>query len=145
MTGFGRALVLGAVGSGLTTAMVTAWVVGEPRSKLIVAAMPIEEGATITVSMLDAREVPTRFLSKRKLGVVHVAGVLGQQAPHSLRAGDFLDPTHFSERPDACVLDASSVARQLGVQGPGLDDFVARLGGNRRRASARPGDPVPIR
>jgi hypothetical protein len=140
---FARNLVVGVLVGGVTGAVGTWWLAGEPTTKLIVAAMPIPEGAPITVSMLEAREVPTRFMSKRKLGVAHVAGVLGQDAPHDMRAGDFLDPTHFSARPDACLLDAKSLAAQLGLESAWAGDFIDQLGREEAGAAA-PGD-VPRR
>jgi hypothetical protein len=141
VTRFVRGLVAGALAGGLAGAGATAFVAREPTTKLIVAAMPIDEGSTITVSMLEAREVPSRFMSKRKLGVANVAGVLGQEAPHDLRAGDFLDPTHFSARPDTCALDAKALAGQLGLTSAPVAGFLERLAATEPEAQPGPGAP----
>jgi Flp pilus assembly protein CpaB len=97
------------------SAVITLWVAPEPTSRVVVAAQQIPEGATITVGMLEERDVPTRFWSKRKLGVASAAGVMGQEALHPIGAGDFIAPTHFGTRPDACVLHARALARQFAV------------------------------
>ncbi|MDX2010660.1 MAG: hypothetical protein SFW67_10735 [Myxococcaceae bacterium] len=138
MTRLARALVQGGLVGAVVGAAATALLGGEPTAKLIVAAMPIPEGAPITVSMLEAREVPARFMSKRKLGVVQVAGVLGQEAPQAMRAGDFIDPTHFGSRPDVCALDARSLAAQLGLQGGDTAGFIERLSGEPLREAPGP-------
>lgn len=139
MTRLVRSLLQGGLVGAVVGAAATAWLGGESTAKLIVAAMPIPEGAPITVSMLEAREVPSRFMSKRKLGVVQVAGVLGQEAPQAMRPGDFLDPTHFGPRPDACALDARSLAAQLGLQGGDTAVFIERLSAESLRAAPGPG------
>lgn len=127
MTPWGRGLLIGGLSAGVVTGGLTAWLSSEPESKLVVAAVEIPEGSTITIGMLEVREVPTRFFSKRKLGVTSVAGVMGQEAPHLVRAGDFIDPTHFGDRPDVCVLDTRGLAPRFGVEGAALEDFVKRL------------------
>ncbi|MBL8918530.1 MAG: hypothetical protein JNJ54_06685 [Myxococcaceae bacterium] len=122
-----RSLVTRALGPAVVTGALTVWFVSEPESKLVVAAVEIPEGSTITIAMLEVREVPTRFFSRRKLGVSSVAGVMGQEAPHLVRAGDFIDPTHFGDRPDVCVLDTRRLGPQFGVEGAALEEFVKRL------------------
>lgn len=132
MTSWTRAALVGAVGSSLASAAVTTWVASEPTSRVIVAARQIPEGTTITVGMLEEQDVPTRFWSRRKLGVASAAGVLGQEALHPIGAGDFIDPTHFGTRPDACVLHARALAPLFEVEGSPLEDFVSRLGEDAR-------------
>lgn len=127
MTSWTRTVLVAAAGSSVVTAALTAWVGSEPTSRLIVAAEQIPEGTTITVGMLEERDVPTRFWSKRKLGVTNVAGVMGHEAPHPIGAGDFIDPTHFGVRSDVCVLHARTLAPQFEVEGPALEDFLKRL------------------
>lgn len=117
---------------GFLTAVGLALAVGylfsfERSTRLIVAAMDIDEGTPITVTMLEDRSIPTRYLSKRKLGATSVAGIMGQLAPQSMRRGDFVDPTHFGPRIDACVSDAKASAARSGLTGPELDAFLARL------------------
>jgi hypothetical protein len=127
MSNWLRALLVGGLGSALVTAALTIWLGSEAESKLVVAAMEIPEGATITLGMLEMRLVPTRFFSQRKLGVASVAGVMGREAPHLIRAGDFIDPMHFGDRPDVCELEARALARKYGVEGAALEGFVKRL------------------
>lgn len=117
---------------GLLTAFGLALAVGylfsfERSTRLIVAAMNIEEGTTITLTMLEDRSIPDRYLSRRKLGATSVAGIMGQVAPQSMRRGDFIDPTHFGPRVDACVSDAKASAARHGLTAPELDAFLARL------------------
>lgn len=127
MTPWTRALLLGAVGAAVASGGLTTWLAAEPESKLIVAAEEIPEGTSITLGMLEAREVPTRFFSKRKLGATEVAGVMGQATPHLIRAGDFIDPTHFASRPEVCELEARALAPRFSVEAAELEDFVSRL------------------
>jgi flagella basal body P-ring formation protein FlgA len=91
------------------------WLGAEAETRLIVAAMDIPEGTTLTVGLLDVRAVAVRFLSTRKLGASNVAAVMGQHAPQSMRAGDFIDPTHFGTNADACHVEASATAERLAL------------------------------
>ncbi|MCA2977730.1 MAG: hypothetical protein INH41_06170 [Myxococcaceae bacterium] len=142
MNGPWRALSWGVVAGVVVGGAGAFWLSAEPTDRLIVAAMTIPEGTTITVSMLEAREVPRRFMSRRKLGVTHVAGVLGQEAPHPLLAGDFIDPTHFGVRPDVCPLEARRLAAELKLETADAADFIERLAAEPDRSGS---PPVPAR
>ena len=122
-----RGFIAGLACTLTLSASVGWWLGREPTAAVIVAATDIPEGTPITISMLDLARVPERFVSSRKLGAVNVAVVTGQAAPQSLRARDFLDPTHFGPSEDPCVLDARATGARLGLDAPQLDLFLATL------------------
>ncbi len=127
MSGFARGLVGGSCASLLAT-VALGWALGaEPESRVIVAATDIPEGTPLTVGLLDDRAVPARFLSTRKLGASSVAAVAGQHAPQAMRAGDFIDPTHFGTSADACVVEARAIAARLAAPEPATRQFLELL------------------
>lgn len=127
MSPFARGFALGLGGALGVAAFVGAALIREPETRLVVAAVDIPEDTDITMGMLEARTVPTRFLSKRKLGAASVAGVMGQPAPQAMRAGDFIDPNHFGTSTDACLVEARGVATALGLPDAATRDFLERL------------------
>lgn len=127
MSPFARGLVGGTCGSLMLSVMLGWWVGSETETRLIVAAMDIPEGTTLTVGLLDVRRVAERFLSTRKLGASNVAAVMGQQAPQTMRAGDFVDPTHFGTDADGCVVEARATAAGLALPPATTRDFLDLL------------------
>ncbi len=127
MSPFGRGLLGGTCASMMVTIAVGWWFGAEAETRLLVAAMDIPEGTTLTVGLLDVRAVAVRFLSTRKLGAANVATVMGQQAPQAMRAGDFIDPTHFGTSADGCVVEARATAEHLALPQLTTREFVDLL------------------
>lgn len=127
MTPFARGVAVGLGGALLVSGGLSWLVAAEPHTRLIVAASDIPEGTGITVGMLEHREVPDRFLSRRKMGVASVAAVMGQEAPQAMRTGDFIDPTHFGTSTDACAVEAQGVAARLRLPDAATREFFDRL------------------
>lgn len=127
MSSFGRGLVGGACTSLVLSVAVGWWLGAETETRLIVAASDIAEGTTLTMGLLDVRTVAVRFLSTRKLGAANVGNVLGQQAPQAMRAGDFIDPTHFGTTSDGCVVEARATAERLALPKPATREFLELL------------------
>lgn len=127
MSPFGLGLAGGTCASLVLSVAMGWWLGAEPETRLIVAATNIPEGTTLTMGLLDVRAVPVRFLSTRKLGAANVATVMGQQAPQAMRAGDFIDPTHFGTSADGCVVEARATAERLALPGPTTREFLDLL------------------
>lgn len=127
MSPFGLGLAGGTCGALVLSAAMGWWLGAEAETRLIVAATDIPEGTTLTMGLLDVRAVPVRFLSTRKLGAANVATVMGQQAPQAMRAGDFIDPTHFGTSADGCVVEARATAERLALPQPTTREFLDLL------------------